>query len=87
MRRLLLVPLVLASLLIPAYPAVADNARNQPPGPPANNFANEERGGGGSIIHAFILHCQAYSDGPGTIVFTPGRPGHPGKVNDNCRGD
>jgi hypothetical protein len=91
MKRLKVVSLTLgiaAAALLPAYPAVADNTGNQPPGPPAASFSNEEKGHQPRpVIHTFVTHCQAFNDGPGTIVFTAGRVGHPGKVNNNCRGD
>ena len=82
---------VAAASLLPAYPAVADNTGNQPPGPPIASFANEEKGVGGPEIHTFVIHCQSGAQpgggsSPGAFVFTAGRPGHPGRVNDNCRG-
>jgi hypothetical protein len=75
---------IAAAALVPAYPALGDNAGNQPPGPPANNFPNEENSRS-PIIDTFVNHCQAFNQGSGTIVFTPGIPGrHTGRVNNNC---
>ena len=51
------------------------------PGPPSYNHSDDYR-----AASADVFHCQRYNDGAGTLVFTPGRPGHPGRVNDNCRG-
>jgi hypothetical protein len=87
MKSLLLAPLVVASVLVPAYPAVADNSGNQPPGPPAASYSNEEQGGPRPVFHTYVEHCQAYNNGAGTVVFTAGRVGHPGRVNNNCRGE
>ena len=84
MKRLLVALAAMAVMFVMNVSAAsAYNYKPPQSGPPSANFGAHEFG-------VWVVHCQAYNEGAGVIVFTPAAPppdpNGVGDVMDNCRG-